>query len=172
MKRFLFIITLIMSTGMLTKVHAQENKYPEGPKLDFVCQLNVTLGGTFTLGKTPQGTRTVIPITGGTFEGPYMKGKILSGGADYQMADEAGYTHLEAIYCIQTDDGTYIHVRNTGIIALAPDQHGNMQYYFRAAPKFEAPNDGKYGWLNRALFVCAVGEGNGAGITLNVWKVE
>lgn len=170
MKKLLFIISLVMSTGMITKIHAQV-KTPEAPKLEFVMQLNVNLGQTFTLGKTSQGTRTVIPITGGTFDGPYMKGKILSGGADYQMADEAGYTHLEAIYCIQTDDGTYIHVRNTGIISLAPDEHGNVQYYFKAAPKFEAPNDGKYGWLNRAIFVCQPGEGTG-GITLNVWKVE
>ena len=55
-------------------------------------------------------------ITGGTFEGPGLKGTIVNGGADYQLNAE-GRTELEAIYCIKTDDGIYIHVRNRGIIA-------------------------------------------------------
>lgn len=137
-------------------------------ELEFVMKLRVTLGSVFTLGETPKGRRTVIPITGGTFEGPLLKGTILSGGADYQMATLDGkHTSLEAIYTIKTDDGYYIHVRNRGIIS------NRQEPYFRAAPQFEAPEDSPYAWLNEAIFVCAPEFSElFKGIVLNVWKVK
>ena len=143
------------------------------PELEFALQLKVTLGETFSIENTQHGRRTVIPITGGTFEGPRLKGTIINGGADYQIANAQGRTELEAIYCIKTDDGVYIHVRNRGIISNAPDANGQPSFYFKAAPQFEAPADSKYGWLNNALFVCAPDfSTNFKGIVLNVWKVK
>jgi hypothetical protein len=143
------------------------------PELEFALQLKVTLGETFSIENTQHGRRTVIPITGGTFEGPLLKGTIINGGADYQIANAQGRTELEAIYCIKTDDGVYIHVRNRGIISNAPDANGQPSFYFKAAPQFEAPADSKYGWLNNALFVCAPDfSANFKGIVLNVWKVK
>ena len=46
------------------------------PELEFALQLKVTLGETFSIENTQHGRRTVIPITGGTFEGPLLKGTI------------------------------------------------------------------------------------------------
>ena len=142
-----------------------------GPETEFVMQLKVKLGAAYSLGETPKGRRTVIPITGGTFEGPLLKGTILEGGADWQLA-KGTRTELEAIYSIKTDDGVYIHIRNYGIINNGTDEKGNPSFYFKAAPKFEAPEDSKYAWLNNALFLCAPVWGQGEGITLNVWKVK
>ena len=145
----------------------------DAPELEYALQLKVTLGEAFSIENTQHGRRTVIPITGGTFEGPMLKGTIINGGADYQIANAQGRTELEAIYCIKTDDGVYIHVRNRGIIANAPDANGQPSFYFRAAPQFEAPADSKYGWLNNALFVCAPEfRSDFKGIVLNVWKVK
>ena len=147
-------------------------KEPEAPQLEFALQLKVTLGETFGIDNTQHGRRTVIPITGGTFEGPGIKGTIVNGGADYQLNTE-GRTELEAIYCIKTDDGVYIHVRNRGIIANGKDADGKPTFYFRAAPQFEAPANSKYGWLNNALFVCApTFSSDFKGIVLNVWRVK
>lgn len=87
------------------------------PEMEFVMQLNVTLGEAYMVGETPAGKRHVIPITGGTFEGPLLRGTIINGGADYQLISADGKrTTLEAIYSIKTDDGVNIHVRNQGII--------------------------------------------------------
>ncbi len=136
---------------------------PAAPELEFVVELKVTLGSSFSVGKTPQGTRFVIPITGGTFEGPDIKGTIISGGADYQMQNSE-VTDVEAIYCIKTSDGVYIHVRNRGITAGS---------YFTLNPRFEAPSYSKYAWLNKAIFICRPGSGMAMnGITLDVWKVK
>ena len=154
-------------------IHAQANPPKDAPELEFALQLRVTLGEAFGIDNTQHGRRTVIPITGGTFEGPQMKGTIVNGGADYQLNGANGRTEIEAIYCIKTDDGIYIHVRNRGIIASSKDAEGKPTFYFRAAPQFEAPADSKYGWLNNSLFVCAPEFSRDfKGIVLNVWKVN
>lgn len=170
MKKILFLTLL---TAFMLKVSAQSYPPKQTPKLEFALQLKVTLGQAFSMENTQHGRRTVIPITGGTFEGPGIKGTIINGGADYQLANAQGRTELEAIYCIKTDDGVYIHVRNRGIIASGKDADDKPAFYFRAAPQFEAPADSKYGWLNDALFVCAPEFSQQfQGIVLNVWKVK
>jgi len=166
-------LTALLTAFLTLNVSAQNYPTKEAPQLEFALQLKVTLGETFGINNTQHGRRTVIPITGGTFEGPNIKGTIINGGADYQLANADGRTELEAIYCIKTDDGVYIHVRNRGIIANGKDAEGRPSFYFRAAPQFEAPADSKYGWLNNALFVCAPEFSQDfKGIVLNVWKVK
>ena len=162
-KILLFLLALAFATG------AKAQQQPQ-PILEFVMELRVKIDKPFSVGRTPHGQRTVIPILGGTFEGPLLKGEILSGGADYQMSDELTHrTEIEAIYCIRTDDGVTIHVRNNGIIKMG----GQGGMYFRCAPKFEAPKDSKYAWMNESLFLCQPGFGGaGGGITLDVWKVK
>ena len=137
----------------------------ETPQLEFAMQLKVTIGEAYSCGETQHGERIVIPITGGTFEGPKLKGTILSGGADYQLVNKTlKRTELEAIYCIKTDDGVCIHIRNRGIISDG---------YFKCTPQFEAPADSKYAWLNNALFVCSPDwTQQFQGIVLNVWMVK
>ncbi len=170
MKRQLFMALLMV---FVLQVSAQSYPPKDTPQLEFALQLKVTLGQAFSIENTQHGRRTVIPITGGTFEGPGIKGTIINGGADYQLTNAQGRTELEAIYCIKTDDGVYIHVRNRGIIASGQDADGKPSFYFRAAPQFEAPADSKYGWLNNALFVCAPEFSQQfQGIVLNVWKVK
>lgn len=169
MSRLVFT-TLLMVWALTTSAQTYPPK--DTPQLEFALQLRVTLGETFSIENTQHGRRTVIPITGGTFEGPLLKGTILNGGADYQLNTE-NRTELEAIYCIKTDDNVYIHVRNRGIIANGKDASGNPTFYFKAAPQFEAPADSRYGWLNDALFVCAPEwTKEFKGIVLNVWKVK
>ena len=147
---------------------------PPGPETEFVMQLRVTLGEAYSAGPTQHGDRTIIPITGGTFEGPLLKGTILSGGADYQLGNKAlNRTEVEAIYCIKTDDGVVIHVRNRGIIGSGQDAEGRPSFYFRCAPQFETDSNSKYAWLNNSLFLCAPDFGGGfQGIVLNVWRVK
>ena len=172
MKHILAI--MIAAVGAWLTAAAQTNFPKEAPQLQFALQLRVTLGETYSVGDTQHGKRVVIPITGGTFEGPQLKGTIINGGADYQLSNpKLGRTELEAIYSILTDDGIYIHVRNRGIICNSTDAQGRPSFYFKAAPQFEAPADSRYAWLNNALFVCAPQwDKDFKGIVLNVWKVE
>ena len=165
---------MIAFVALSMSASAQVAEPKNTPQLEFALQLKVTLGEAYTSGETQHGQRTIIPITGGTFEGPNIKGTIINGGADYQLNNKAtGRTELEAIYCIKTDDGVNIHVRNRGIINSGKDEQGNPTFYFKAAPQFEAPVDSKYAWLNNAIFVCQPDFSGGfKGIVLNVWKVK
>lgn len=171
--RTLYILLVLLFP--FTATYGQQAEPADVPHLEFVMQLRVTLGQTYTVGTTAHGRRVVIPITGGTFEGPRLHGTIVSGGADYQLQSADGQrTELEAIYSIQTHDGTYIHVRNRGLISNGTDAaSGQPTFYFKAAPQFEAPADGPYAWLNNALYVCQPDFSQPfAGIVLNVWMVK
>ena len=172
MKKLLISALLLFAVGLTSLAQVIEPK--ETPQLEFALQLKVTLGETYRVGETQHGERIVIPITGGTFEGPAIRGTIVNGGADYQLANKAQHrTELEAIYSIRTDDGVYIHIRNRGIIYDGKDAQGNPSFYFKAAPQFEAPAESRYAWLNNALFVCAPEFSDAfKGIILNVWRVK
>ena len=168
------LLSMIAFVALSLSASAQVAEPQNTPQLEFALQLKVTLGEAYSCGDTQHGQRTIIPITGGTFEGPAIKGTIINGGADYQLGNKAlNRTELEAIYCIKTDDGVNIHVRNRGIINSGKDEQGNPTFYFKAAPQFEAPADSKYAWLNNAIFVCQPDFATGfKGIVLNVWKVK
>jgi hypothetical protein len=119
---------------------------PEAPKLDLVFEEVVTLDQAVPAGETPWGRRNMIPITGGTFNGPKLKGKILPGGWDWQLITAKGCVSLQADYMIQTDDGVLINVLNKG---KACASSGGALF---TTPVFEAPV-GKYDWLNGGAYV-------------------
>lgn len=174
MKKTLLTCLVCCTVATAIAVHdkSASEKTPPGPSTEFVMQLKVKLGSAYTVGETPHGRRTAIPIAGGTFKGPRLRGTVLEGGADWQLA-KGSRTELEAIYSIKTDDGVHIHVRNCGILYNGKDENGRPQFYFMTAPKFEAPENSKYAWLNNALFLCAPSFGEKFdGIVLNVWKVK
>ncbi|MBQ8990447.1 MAG: DUF3237 family protein [Prevotella sp.] len=172
MKKLLLSAIMLLGLNLMASAQIEEPK--NTPELEFAFQLKVTLDEAYSCGETQHGRRTIIPITGGTFEGPNIKGTIINGGADYQIANTAiNRTELEAIYCIKTDDGVVIHVRNRGIIHSGKDANGNPTFYFKAAPQFEAPADSKYAWLNNSLFLCAPDFSQQfKGIVLNIWRVK
>ena len=76
------ILLMALLTACTMKVSAQAYPPTNTPELEFALQLKVTLGEAFAIDNTQHGRRTVIPITGGTFEGPLLKGTIINGGAD------------------------------------------------------------------------------------------
>ncbi|MEZ0538098.1 DUF3237 domain-containing protein [Fibrella arboris] len=162
----------------LSGTYLRAQSSPEAPKLEFVCELTVAIAPALTVGETPHGTRRIIPITGGTFSGPNMRGTIINGGADWQVVRKDGTTELNALYTLRTDDSTLIYVNNKGIRVATPDvaariargeQVAASEYYFRAVPSFETP-PGKYDWLTKTLFV-AKGIRNAGGVIIQVWKM-
>lgn len=167
--KFISTTLIILFCSIIASAQTTTGNVDEGvkPSLEYVCELKVTCDPAYSVGATSHGERIIIPITGGTFEGPSMKGIVIPGGADYQLVDKQhGRTELEAIYSIKTDDGVNIHIRNCGLLIGRPDE-----FYFRTAPKFEAPADSRYSWLNDAIFVC-IPEGKDGYISLKVWKVN
>ena len=148
------------------------------PSLRFLYTSSVEVGQPMVVGSTPYGERRIIPILGGTFAGPRLSGKILSGGADWQVIRTDGAAELEARYTLQTDDGALIYVLNQGIrngskevmarLAKGEKVHPS-EYYFRTRPVFEtgAP---KYQWLHNIIAV-ATGERLPDEVIITVYEV-
>lgn len=118
------------------------------PALAFAFEETVMLGPDQPVGTTAQGGRNIVPITGGTFEGPGIKGTIIGGGWDWQLRRADGCLQIKADYMLKTDDGAVINVVNTGVSCRAIDPKTQV----RTHPVFEAPL-GKYDWLSQGCFI-------------------
>jgi len=120
----------------------------DAPHLEFVFEEFVTLGPSIHPGETPFGDRNIVPITGGTFSGPNIHGKVMSGGWDWQLATKTGCHSLQADYMIQTDDGAIINVINKGMTCASPGSNAKLF----TMPTFEAPL-GPHARLNGGAYV-------------------
>jgi hypothetical protein len=105
----------------------------------------------------------MIPIAGGEVTGPRIRGKVLPGGADFQIMRADGVTDLHARYVIEIESGQLIYVENTGVRCGPPELMEKLRrgeavdpalIYFRSTPRFETAAPG-YEWLMRNLFICA-----------------
>ena len=146
---------------------------------EFLCRLEVTLEPVRELGDTPLGRRRIIGITGGSFAGPRLSGRILPGGADWQVIRRDGVACLDARYTLQTGDGALIYVNNKGyrhgpaavIERLARGEEVDPAlYYMRATPWFETSAE-RYAWLNRIICV-ASGARRAASVELDFLEVK
>ncbi|HJZ70700.1 MAG TPA: DUF3237 domain-containing protein [Vicinamibacterales bacterium] len=102
------------------------------------------------IGAAPRGKRVTFPITGGSFEGERLRGRVLPGGDDWTVKRPDGVVELDLRVTLQTDDGAYIHMTFEGI----RDDGATPGPYFRTVPRFETAEP-KYAFLNRLLAVGA-----------------
>ena len=130
-------------------------------RLQPLLNADITLAPAQELGESPLGRRRIINITGGTFRGERLSGKVLPGGADWQVIRTDGVADLDARYTLETSDGALIYVRNHGYrhgpaevlkkLASGEDVDPSL-YYMRTTPLFET-GDARYAWLNRLICV-------------------
>ena len=130
------------------------------------------------IGATPGHDRRVGEITGGRFEGEQLRGRVLSGGSDWQSLRADGATTLNVRLVMETDDGALIGMTYQGMrhgpkevldrIARGEDVSPS-EYYMRATPYYETSSE-KYGWLNRVVSV-AVGHRMAGGAIYQVFRI-
>jgi hypothetical protein len=129
-----------------------------------IFRIRCEVADILSLGHTPFGERRIINILGGTVEGPRLNGRILPGGADWQIIRTDGVADLKARYTIETDKGARILVASDGMRHGPPDVIAAIArgepvdpslYYFRTATRFETA-DPRVAWLNKII---AVGRG-------------
>jgi hypothetical protein len=98
------------------------------PSLTRVYRLEATVGEPLDLGDIAQGHRRIVPLTGGTFTGPELNGKLLPGSsADWQIVLPDGTALGDIRYTLQTDDGDLLYVQSRGV------RHGNADVLERLA---------------------------------------
>jgi hypothetical protein len=132
---------------------------------EFVFTARVTCDPLIVVGDSKDGLRQLVPITGGEFSGANIKGRVLPGGADWQLQRPDGVLEIEGRYTLQTDDGVNISVCNRGMTVSPLDMAEKRargeaidpkSVYVRTVPEFAAPSNCAYTWLNRAVFVGTV----------------
>ena len=150
------------------------------PGLEFAFEVRAEVADPIVVGELPTGqTRRIIDILGGTVEGPNIEGRIIRGGADWQLIRNSdGFTDVDARYAIETDAGDIVYVTNIGIRHAPPEVMRRLnagevvdqsEIYFRAVPKFETAAP-ELQWLMRSIFVCT-GERYPNGVIIRFWRV-
>ncbi|WP_336981211.1 DUF3237 domain-containing protein [Altererythrobacter fulvus] len=148
-------------------------------QLEHAFDLVVELSRPHEMGVCPAGVRRIIPIVGGTANGPLLQGRVLNVGADWQTVLAGGIADLDARYAIETDDGAVIEVVSQGIRHAPPEVAARIaageavppsEYYMRTAIRLESGHP-DYDWVNRALFL-ATGGKVGPTVRLSVYRVN
>ena len=148
------------------------------PLLEFSFEVRADVGRPIEVGPTPRGRRRVVPILGGTFEGSRLKGRVVPGGADWQLIHDDGFTELDSRYALETETGDVIAVRNAGIRRAEPEVMKRLLagetvdpalVYFKTSPTFETASAGLT-WLTQSVFV-GVGERQPLAVVIRFWRM-
>lgn len=149
------------------------------PELNRVYRLEATLGEPLDLGDLAQGHRRIVPLSGGTFTGPEISGKLLPGAsADWQILLADGTALGDIRYTLQTEGGDLLYVQSRSVrhgsaevlarLARGEDVDAS-EYIFRASTRIETAVAG-LDWLNKGIFI-SVAARAAAGVIYDTYLV-
>lgn len=130
----------------MTASAAPSSGLPE-PVLEYAFEIRVDVDTDVHLGRGPHEVLAFTPITGGTVDGPLLRGVVLPGGGDWSV-ERDGTHQLEARYLLRADDGAAIDILNRGYYREEDDGAP----YFRTAPVFQTDAPA-HSWLSRHQFI-------------------
>lgn len=124
--------------------------------MEHICSYGVTLHSPFeVIGETPLGLRVNAYVSGGTVEGPRIRGEFLPVGGDWLTVRSDGVGVLDVRATIRTHDQALIYVQYQGVLELGDDGYARMlagnpppRAQIRSAPRFLSAHPG-YLWVNR-----------------------
>ncbi|MDF2523140.1 MAG: hypothetical protein K0R31_781 [Clostridiales bacterium] len=140
---------------------------PPKPQLEFLYRLVVDCAPPIEVGNVEKGFLKIIPIIGGEFEGPKIKGIVLPVGADWNTGNHynPAFKGIDTRYVLKTDDGAIISLSTKGYVRQTPEVAAARQsrqpvdptsYYFKQHLFFETSSE-KYDWLNGVVaFGCVI----------------
>ena len=112
----------------------------------------------------PQGTRMVVGVRGGKFEGPKLSGTVVAPGGDWVTQRADGSIQLDVRLTLQTHDDARILVTYSGIGIVV-----DGQLKARCAPLFET-GDERYAWLNNVQAV-GIGGLDGTAVVYDIYEL-
>jgi hypothetical protein len=158
--KFSFFLILLVSLFGSQSTIAQKLEYELLYKIELIVDTEIDLGNT------PLGPRIIARITGGTFEGPKLKGKVLASGGDWLLRLDSTTVKLDVRILLETEDRELIYNTYTGFI----HQNSDSTDYWRIVPIFETSSK-KYGWLNYTIAV-GVGRDIKGGVAYDVYAIK
>jgi len=162
-------IALFVGVGVAasatTAVAQKASTSPAPPGFEYLGTMRVQTGTRTVVENGPQGTRTIVQINGGRFEGARLKATVQTPAGDWITNRADGSYKLDVRITLRTDDGALILVTYNGI-----GQTTAQGATLRAAPLFET-GDQRYTWLTR-LQAVAIGERVGTDVKYDVFAVK
>lgn len=150
------------------------------PCLTFIYRLEATVGEPQDVGQISAGHRRIVPLTGGTFSGPELRGTLLPGAsADWQVILSDGTALGDVRYTLETERRDLLYVQSGSV------RHGSVEvlerlgrgedvdaaeYIFRSSAKIETAA-ADLEWLNKGIFI-SVGGRHPGGVLYDVYLVR
>jgi hypothetical protein len=138
---------------------------PHTPAFEYLGTMHVETGTRTVVENGPQGTRTIVQIVGGRFEGPRVKASAQVPAGDWITNRADGSYRLDVRLTLKTDDGALILMTYNGIA-----QTTAAGASLRMAPLFET-GDSRYVWLTR-LQAVGVGERVGTAVAYDIYALK
>lgn len=160
MNKFILLAALFLLSPVMTLGQELELQY------EFLFDIIAILDEPIQVGQTPYGERAIYPVTGGSVEGPKIKGKVVANGGDWLTRLDSTTSKLDVRALMETEDGELIYTYYEGFIHFNPDG----TYYFRTNPVFQTSSE-KYRWLNHTIAV-GVGKLTDKGVTYSVYAIR
>ncbi|WP_204623455.1 DUF3237 domain-containing protein [Crenalkalicoccus roseus] len=149
-------------------------------RTEFLFRMALAAGAPQMTAPGRGGELRVIPVTGGRFEGPRLRGEVVPGTtADWLRVEADGTAHMDVRLVMRTDRGQLFYMHYSGLRTGAPEVLARLgageavdpaDYYFRIAIRFET-GDAELAWLNRVLAL-GVGQRPPGGPTYDVYVVR
>jgi hypothetical protein len=134
-------------------------------RLEPLFNFTVEFETAISIGAGPQGERLIADLTGGTFSGPKLNGKLRASGADWILLSPEGDLRLDVRAVLETDDGAVIYMPYRGVMVMHDKlrqvlfehtgETSSDDGYWVTQIQFET-GDPRYAWLNPLM---AVAEG-------------
>lgn len=149
-------------------------------KSEFLFRMALSAGAPQMVGTARSGELRVIPVTGGTLEGPRFNGEVLPNtAADWLRVDPDGTAHMDVRLTLKAASGGIVFMHYSGIRTGAPEVLARLNsgqpvdpgdYYFRISARFEtgAPD---LAWMNKVVAI-GVGQRPPSGPTYDVYAVK
>jgi hypothetical protein len=135
------------------------------PAFEYLGTMQVKTGTRTVVENGPQGTRTIVEVLGGRFEGPRLKASVQPPAGDWITNRADGSYRLDVRLTLKTDDGALILVTYNGV-----GQTTSAGASLRMAPLFET-GDSRYVWLTR-LQAVGVGERVGTDVKYEIYALK
>ena len=144
----------------------------------FDLELQIDMANRFEVGQSPLGVRTVVPVSGGLFNGPVIEGVVLPGGADWVLVEPDGSFRIDVRLNLQTKDEQNIYMNYQGFFHASQEVLeryyrrellDDNEYYLRTSVRFET-SSAQYSWLNHKICV-ASGQQTKTGVLYSVYQV-
>ncbi|MBC5793753.1 DUF3237 domain-containing protein [Sphaerospermopsis sp. LEGE 00249] len=159
----------MQTTEILTTMETKEIYLPE-VKTEFLFTARIQVQAAMDVGPGPDGHRMIFMHQSGYFEGPKLRGEIISmSGGDWARVRADGSGAIDVRVCLKTHDGAIILMTYGGRMITTPENFAYVmdylkpddpkgaeeRYYLRTNPLFET-GDQRYAWLNH---IVAIGKG-------------